>query len=82
MRGKLKARMLALATVCAFFASLTSAIAFALQRPAALTYDYGADTLWYQALEAAVEQAMDPTDYVCIAPTAFHLWINQQLQAI
>lgn len=78
----MKTRIVAIAALCALIGSLTSAVAFAQERALGLNVEYGADTVWSQALQAAIDRAIDPTDYVCNAPTAFHLWANEQVQAI
>jgi len=47
-----------------------------------LAYHYGADTAWNDVLQSAVDQAIDPADYVCNAPTTFQLWANEQVGMI
>lgn len=39
---------------------------------------HAANSVWRDALERGIARAINPDDYICSAPTALDLWINQQ----
>ena len=78
----MKNRVAAFAALTLSCLCLTPSIGAAQDRPKAQTDDYGGDTIWRHALNVAIDRVIDPTDYVCNAPTAFHIWANEQVAAI